>query len=314
MLTLGDILPDAQRILGGCDTAYVKRRINSAIELLANKGDFDPYLASVDLVAVGRILALPSEVETVLAVNIMGRPTQGLSERFTFHLNGPGDMDRTTVLGWRWKDEQESPVFTDAPMLGKLYVRYDGVACPVSVEGVGADGVLTEVTPTVVPAAQLATWTPTGPTALLRIARVRHLGVAAPNAVMTLCVTDPDAPADRSLDRVLAVYRPQDWPEPKFKRIILDRPAEWVRVLFRRRTRPLSLDTDLIPLFSPEAVLAMIRSLKCYDEMQFEAATAYEATALRWLSDEQRTRRAPLMLPPQVNTQTSLLPAYDHLT
>jgi hypothetical protein len=115
-------------------------------------------------------------------------------------------------------------------------------------------------------------------------------------------------------DTLLAIYRPTWGTEPMFKLITLERTANWVRVLFRRKMRKVSRPEDLIPLHSSEAVLMMLRAGKCYDEMQFEAGMGYEALALRWLDEEQKSRRAQLWSPPQVNPGSTLGPGADYLT
>lgn len=315
MYTVADLLPDAYRILGSCDRAYVLRRLNSAVELLANKGDFDPYIAVLDIVACGRLVALPPEVETPLSINMGGYPMFGRDRLFSFHLNGPGDQDVRSCVRWSWQDSGEAPVFSQPVVPGRLFATADDpadtslklrvygtdkygnkvgrVVDSVFVEGLDIDIGTTVVTPA---------------ESLPQMAKIDRVSKAKSRGIIRLWYHD-DVSGTNTL---VANYEPA-WMEPMFRLILLERTAPWVRILFRKRNRQLSDDCDLIPLHSLEAVTAMLHALKYYDDGNIEAAQSYEATALRWLSDEQRTRRAPLWLPPQVDDAQTILPLYDQI-
>ena len=315
MYTVADLLPDAQRILGVCDRTMLLRRINSAVELLANKGDFDPYLAVADLCADGRLVALPPDVETPLAVNSCGRPTFGRDRSFSFHLNGPGDLGTASKLTWAWQDMYETPVFVQPIAPSRLFATADNPADTdrtLIVYGLDEKGekVGRVVGGVFVPGVEIPVGTemvhPSD--ALPLFSRIDRVSKAKSRGAISLWYDE----ANFNNAILLARYE-AEWKEPMFRTILLDRPSRWVRVLFRRRQLPLSSDCDLIPLHSLEAVSAMLHALKYYDEGQIEAAQVYEATALRWLSDEQRTRRAPLFLPQQVDGDLSLLPSADQM-
>jgi len=313
MLTYGKLLFDAKRILGTCEDEYLRRRINEAVELLANKGDFDPYIAVVDLAATNTLVPLPPEVETVLAVNRMGVPGVGLDRMFNFHLDGPGDLPREAFLRWRWKDEGESPVFTNpSTTTSRLWVKGSATDAGkiVTVYGVDSEGnPLGETVAGVFVPGMKLTVQLTG-TILSSVFVNRVDRVTKPDTVAAVTLYARD---DTTLtDETLAIYR-SNWQEPLFRLITVERASEWVRVLFRRRVPELVRDEDLIPLHSPRAVIAMLQSLKYYDDGQIAAAQGYEATALRWLEEEQKTRRANLYFPPEVNIDMSLLPAHEQL-
>lgn len=319
MFTVADLLPEAQRILGICDRAMSLRRLNSAVELLANKGDFDPYIAVMDIVACGRMVALPPEVETPLSINSCGTPMMGRDRLFSFHLNGPGDnaqQFRSSALRWSWQDMNESPVFTQPITAGRLYATVDnpadsGVNLTVYgldkygqrlgriVAGVFVEGIIIPAftTPTLPP-------DPTMP----EVARIDRVSKPTSRGIFRLYYYDDVATAGV----LLANYDPI-WTEPMFRIILLDKPSPWLRILFRRKQRPLKDDSDLIPLHSCEALLAMLQALKYYDDGNIEAASMYEATAVRWLSEEQKTRRASLWIPPQVDGHNTLLSYTDQL-
>lgn len=317
MLTLAQILPDAQRILGSCDQPYLLARINDAVEILNNKGDFDSALMVVDLaVSAGGLVPMPPEVETVLAINIMGRPSVGYDRMFNFHLDGPGDLPRDTACRFAWKDDADSPVFQNPNPAGRLLAvaanaadagtvltiyGYDQNGDPL---GVISGGVFVPGFPVTVAVTAVAP--AGGDPVVTRITRVTK-----PDTVgrVTLFARDPATSADQQI----AIYR-SNWKEPMFRTVVIDKASPWVRVLFRKRLFPVASATDLIPLHSSAAVLMMLRALKYYDEGEIETAQAYEATGMRWLEEENRTRRANLRMPPQVEIEGSLLPGYDQLT
>jgi hypothetical protein len=321
VITLGTLLPDAQRILGGCDRDYNIRRINEAVEILANKGDFDPYMAVVDITALccGAV-PLPPEVETVLAVNICGKPSSGYDQMFNFHLDGPGDMPHSSCCRWSWKDGGESPVFKNPSVIGRLFATAFNVAdAGTSLTVYGIDeyseplgrieagqfvpGILVPI---------LAATPDTVDLTLPRVLRITRVSKPDTRAAVSLFARPSHLPYAPN-DDLLAIYR-TNWQEPLFRLIELQRKAGWVRVLYRRKIEPLKFDADLIPLHSPAAVLAMLRALKYYDEGQLDTAQGYEATAMRWLNEEQKTRRANLRMPPQVDIPTGLMPFSEQLS
>lgn len=314
MLTLGQLLPDAQRILGTCDTDYVNRRINEAVELLANKGDFDPYIAVLDIVATSTEVPMPPEVETVLSVNTLGVPTKGYDRFFNFHLDGPGDLPVKGCVRWRWKDGGESPVFSNPSPVARLYAVCENAADStkfLTVYGYDENGApLGHVEAGVfIPGISIpmATTALNPSSGLPRVSVITRVSKPATAGGVKLYSGDTTA------DGILRAYYRPEWEEPLFRLITVDRPASNLRILFRRKVAPLARATDLIPLHSPSAVLAMLRSLKYYDEGQLEAAQAYEATAMRWLEEEQRSRTANLHMPPQIDIATSLMPTHDQM-
>jgi hypothetical protein len=71
---------------------------------------------------------------------------------------------------------------------------------------------------------------------------------------------------------------------------------------------------DLIPLHSAQAVIMMLRALKAYDSPNGLAeAEGFEATAVRWLTEEQYTRSPAVAHPIQVLDAAPLMDACDHM-
>src|SRR5690349_14154798 len=95
MFRVNDVYDEAKKIIGVCDEEKLFRWLGDAVGLIANKGDFEGWKGYLDICTMGcqcnsgadqscrlgccgrRCIALPREVETVIAVNIGGQPALG---------------------------------------------------------------------------------------------------------------------------------------------------------------------------------------------------------------------------------------------
>lgn len=301
MFPVSDIYAECSAITGSDREEVIFGRITDAVELLANKGDFDPLFGVLDIKVQDRFIALPREVEAVLSMNIEGCPTVARDQLFQFHLNGPGE-DSTNVK-WEWCDRGDSPVYAQPkPSMALTAV----CACPEDknaelwVYGVNDDGeeIRSKVGDDYVDGYRVPVNTvltaDAGAPKFRRITRVRKAVTKGPVTLFA----GPYA---------LATYAHND-EEPRFRLVKIFRDAEWVRIAFRRSTFRLTTQTDLIPLHNRQAVVMMVRALKYYNEPGGQAeAEGCEATAVRWLSEEQFTRTPPVVAPLQVHEGTPVL-------
>ncbi len=313
MIRVSDILPEAKKIVGHYDNAVVFRKITDAVELLANKGDFDPLVGTVDICTSGRVVTLPSEVEVILAVNMVGEPAVGRDELYHFHINGPGSIG--PAVRYQWTDMSDAPVFRDPPCPSRLYVitevpedaglefvvyGYDSSGNYVRTrlpDGTYKDGWRVPVFYGVV-----GTVPATEPK-FERISAVQKAPSRGP--VRLIGIGD-------SGEELLAVYQSYDT-IPRFKRILLSDCVPWVRIKYRRRTFAVRSEYDLLPLHSSQALLAMLRAIRAYEVGDIPQGEAYEATAVRWLTEEQRTRNAPVVHPIQVFDGAGLLEVAEEI-
>lgn len=311
MFTVQEIYQDAQNIVGTCDDATLFRRITEAVELLANKGDFDPLIGVIDICAQNRLVTLPREVETPLAVNISGHPSVGKDFLFNFHINGPGDNCRDTC-GWSWQDGGESPVYRELTVPSRL------IAFVTNAEDAGTemwaygydkndnwirskendewfDGWRV---PTIFGYAVPDTTAPE----FKRVVRVRR-------AITTGMTRLSSYDNSLTTGTLIGIYR-YDETEPMFRKIRLTQACVWARIAFRRRTFKLTSLTDLIPLHSPASLLMMMRAVKAYGpDNDLATGAGCEATAVRWLTEEQETHSPPVAFPIQINPNNGL---HDH--
>jgi hypothetical protein len=307
MMVVSDIWEEAEEIFGHCNDAKLLRRITDAVELLANKGEVDPLTGGVDLCVDDRCVTLPREVETVLAVNIGGRPALGRDELFSFHLNGPGDF--STGCKFTWSNVGNFPTYRDLRCPGKLVAFLDNVEDegkslrvygfdeqnrPLRSKegGVWRDGYLV---PTLFTYALPDANAPT-------ISRITWIEKALTVANVRLSTFDNSS----TTGTLLGVFEP-DETRPAYRRIKLNRCAEWVRLYYRRRSLELRSVNDRILLHSRPGLILAMQALKKYREFDIATAVALEAQATRLLTEKESVLIGPTANPLQVEDSNASL-------
>jgi len=290
MFTVGKIAPDVKRVLGHCDDDTIINRVNAAVEILTAELDVDPTVGYVDIcVDSNRCVALPDEVEQVLAVNISGRPSQTHDKYWDFNLNGPG-LDCNEQSTFDWVDKMAFATRTD-PTAGFEVVAYLDSAADnnaavrvygydtanrwiVSTEGgETVDGFLV---PTV-----YGTPMPNPDAPLL--ARITRVSKAVTKGFVRLQTLD---------GTVLGDYRPYET-EPQYRRIRLSKKCTWARIMFKKKFFELRTMSDLIPLHSPRAVVLMVQALKKFDEDRLKDGQEYRTMAIDLLKKKQHSVNPP---------------------
>lgn len=313
MMVVSDIWDEAQEIFGHCNEAKLLKRITDAVELLANKGEVDPLVGGVDLCVDGKCVTLPREIETVLAVNIGGRPALGRDELFSFHLNGPGDF--STNCDYTWSNVGNFPTYRDLRCPGKVIAFLDnaedaGKAIRIfgfdeqnrplrsKESGVWRDGYLV---PTLFGYAVPETSAPT-------ISRITWIEKARTVANIRLTTFDIGS----SSGTLLGVFEP-DETLPAYRRIQLNRSADWVRLYYRRRSLELRSINDRILLHSRPGLILAMQALKKYREFDLATAVALEAQATRLLTEKESVLISPTANPLQVEDSTLKLSGQDDI-
>lgn len=305
MILVSDIYSDAKNIVGTCDEPTLFRRMTEAVEMLANKGDFDPLLGEMDICmseANGKYcITLPFDIETVYAVNVNGRPSMGRDRWFNFHLNGPGDCGCAANCKHYWQDGAESPVFRELVNPSNLVAFVDKIEDANSslfVYGYDTEGrwVRTQENGKWVDGYRVPTIfgfavPESGAPVFARITRVKKQVTVGQIRLTSVDISD-------ATGTLIGVYQYNET-EPMYRRIFVDRKGCWARVAFRRRVFSITSDQDVIPLHSSFAILAAMRAMKAYSEDDVNLGQAHEATADRWISEEQSSRTPPVMMPMQ---------------
>jgi hypothetical protein len=306
MLTVADIWEDAQEIFGHNNERKLLRQITDAVELLANKGEVDPLVGAVDICVDGQCITLPREVETPLGVNIAGRPAIGRDELFSFHLNGPGDFDQS--CDYSWVDAGGFPTYRDLVCPAKLIAfidrpedegkklrvfGFDSENRPLRSEenGVWVDGYLV---PTIYGYALPDSTAPS-------IARITFILKDRTAGNVRLSSYENST----STGTLLGVFEP-DETKPYYRRIKINRSADWVRIVYRRRSLELFSQNDRILLHSRPALQLAMHALSKYAESDIASALAFEAQATRLLTEKQNVLTPPIANPIQVHDPVSI--------
>lgn len=330
MFLLTDAAEEARKIIGQCDEAKFLAWSSDVVLMISSKLDLEPFKGTLDICTAGcscssgdscnraaccgkKCVTLPREVETVLAVNVGGQPTLGFGQNFNFHLNGPGDCRNSCE--WSWVDAGANhftyrDLITPAKLVaylqtpednGKKLIVYGydsaGNVLRRQVGGVWQNGYQV---PTIF---GVAIPDDTAPT----IARITGITKDLSVGSMRLATTDSSGLTGVNL----AVYEP-DETVPQYRRIILNRGCNWVRVSYLKSSKKFSSIYDHVPLHSRMAFLLGMQARKHYASLQIAEAHAYEADATRLELEAQQKLEAPLYFPLQVVDRNNLRSKDDY--
>lgn len=291
-----DVIADASEILGFCRDELLFRRLTDGIEVLANKGQFDPLLGYLDTkVTAGHFITLPREVECPLKLNINSNPAFSRSRIFEFTMNGPGsDMPERT--NYAWEDRGDEPVLiqpgdTVPVLVGDTQVRLAGGNVAdngkkVIVKGFNAAGVTVQDTLVIGGVGSVRSYK--------RIEAVWKDQTLFPINLETV-------------DSVLLSTYDSVETEPKYRRIRLTKEAAAVRMLFRRVTYKITSRDDYIPLHSKMSLVLMLKALEAFRKgNDNENATKLEKQAVQWITEEQQSRNAAIEMAQQSEEDSAI--------
>lgn len=330
MFRVDDVYDESKNIIGQCDDTLLFRWMGDVVTIIANKADFEGWKGFLDICTVGcscqntgtcnspagcgrRLVSLPREVETVIGVNIGGQPALGRHQLFQFHLNGPGTC--RTVCEWTWTDEGKNhPTYRDlvTPAMlvaflqtpednGKQIIVYgyddQNQVLRRKVNGQWLNGILI---PTVfgvaVPAA--------GQSLVSRITGLYKDPTAGSVRIST---------ADNSgTTGVLISILEPDETVPEYRRILLNRSCNWVRIAYLKTNPIFNSRFDHIPLKSRIGFLRGMQARKHYKDNEIDLAHAAEADAARLELEAQLKTEPPVYFPPQVLDMSSPKDRFDY--
>lgn len=279
MFRVKDIEEEAKKIIGVCDDEKFFRWCGDTVSLIANKGDFEGWKAWIDICTSGdgHCFTLPREVETVLAVNIGGRPTLGYGTLFNFHLNGLGDCRQR--CDWSWQDQGAwhftyRDILTPGRLVAQLQLPDDngrelvifgydnrGQKLRRQVNNAWVDGYQV---PTIYGVAVPDTEAPI-------IARITGIFKQRTAGSIKLAMED---------NTLLGVYEP-DEEIPQFRRIKINRSSTWIRVAYMKKNPVFTSLFDHIPLRSRVGFLLGLQARKFYHAGDIANAQQFELNAAR---------------------------------
>jgi hypothetical protein len=276
-----DIISEASEVTGLALGPVLYNRITRAIQVLANKGNFDALLVYVVMnVQEGNILYCPREIDIPLKININSKPAFSRTRLYQFTLNGPGDDD-TQLSGWQWIEELTSPIMVDLSEVGTTIK-----VIPASPTYAGDDGKLVRIWGFDVNGVEISD-----------ILTINH---TTPPTTTNIYGTVDRVSKDLTIQNVilqtpsgnqLANYYPDEI-FPQYRKIKLSKNAASVRMLCRRKTYVVATDDDFIPLDSSNAIIMMLRAREKFLRAEpngtaFADAEALEKKAVQYLQEEQ---------------------------
>jgi hypothetical protein len=320
VFTVDAIYDEGKKIIGACDDTKFFRWCSDVTTIVCNKADLEAQKGVIDICTVGcrchdrgltnhergcgsACVTMPREVGTVLAVNVEGRPSLGVDQLFSFHLNGPGDRPLHTRCEHQWQDQGANhstyrDLLTPALLVAYLQ-RPEDAGKALIVYGYDSAGQLLRReeggvwlngyrVPTIYGVAMPDAGAPL-------IARIT--GVFKDSTVGSVRLATIDSSGSTGVN--LAVYEP-DENVPQYRRITLNRCARWVRVAYMRANPIYTSRFDHIPMLSRAAFLIGMQARKDYSDRQWADAHSAEADAARLEIEAQQKIEPPVYMPVQV--------------
>lgn len=298
IVQLGQIISGAKSdaILGTSDRAKIIDTIVRAIELASFKGNYNPWMANMDICsdACGYV-TLPAVVGTVIQVNICGRPTIFRDQWYTWHINGFGDACGMSCgfsndAGW-------SPVFQDL-----LEWSMVAAICEDATDGNGTLEMIVEgqTRDANLNTKEAITIPVVGPSSTgVKIPLRMNWASTDPAFTWFRTITRVTKPVTRGYVKLISVpvrnfaqavtlgyYAPNET-NPNYRRIKVGAQCTPVRIRFRRATLALVNDYDVVPISSYQAMLDLLKSIRLSDSNNVDAAEVYLQRAVRLLDEVQ---------------------------
>jgi hypothetical protein len=288
-------------VLGSCRDDEIFPRLTDAVRLISNMGIQDPSIAEMSLCVCDGCVTLPSDVDTVLAINQAGYPTLLRDQWFQYHANGPGSA---SCVPWRYSDVLGSNFCTYKDPSGPVYLTAEVESSrdsnkPLRVfawtpEGKriftpGPDGTLQDgfLVPTVFGFSER------NPVAPLvgRIDRVQK--TLTDGYIKLLAINEDGTPHTQ-----IGYYLPNET-SPSYVRIrVPDR--NWLKIRYRKRNLEVRSVNDWINVDNREALILCIKAVQFRRKNQPDMAKAMESEASRILGLEAESKRPPGISPPQI--------------
>lgn len=297
-------------ILGTSNRAKIIDTISRAIELAADRANWDTFIDNLDICSDGcGLVTLPSFVDTVIQVNVGGRPTTFRSEWFNYHINGPGDCCGE-ACGFS-TDKGMSPIFQDLKEWSVVTA-----ICEDATDGNGSLQMIVEgeTKDTMLNVKPAITIPETGPsTSGVKIPLVYNVANSDPALTYFRSITRVTKPVTRGYVKLIAFpirqfaqpvtlgyYAPNET-SPMYRRIQVSSSCKWVRVRYRRADIPFVDDWQILPIPSYQALLDLIKSIRLSDSNNIQESEAYLAKAVRLLKEIQNRSSAytPLQIDPR---------------
>lgn len=323
VVTLGEIIASSTSASSlGLDPVTERDKIidmiQRALELQENKGNWSPYMGTLDVVSDcdGNVV-LPSFVDTVMACNVAGRPALFQNSWYQFHINGPGSGGSGPVAGWpdgvgysggigtglqfTWQDGDFVPTFQPLPGWRTLVAICENPAdagLQLTIQGETADAYGNTKQ-------ALTSLGPNDPLIGIKIPFVANSASTDQSATQFRKVTSVIKPITKGYVKLLGIsgiqgeiatvigyYAPNET-APRYRRYIVNSQCAWVRVRYRRSSLNFQYDHEVLPISSKQAMLFLLQSLRFYDAGDVQNGKIYENMAVQLIMEGQSMTDGP---------------------
>ena len=269
-----DIIEELSEVTGECSVPKNLRALTRAVELLANKGLFDPLIGTLDFaIDGGYLVALPRDVKSPIRININTTPSFSRNRLFEFAQNTDGSVDGEEVA-FAWADRGWLPISDERHLPGVIKYKSTNAADngkTVQIFGRDADG--REVSDTLVASN-------TSPTV----------------STHTYCKVDRVVRQTTAHECYLATgsnniarYYPDEL-QPEYRVIKLSKTAADIRMIYRKHTFAITALTDVVPINSAMAVLQAVKAVRFLQQEEYDKANAALTMAVDFVKEEQISR------------------------
>lgn len=310
MIVVSDIIDEVKQTVANCDDDVAYRAMNLAIDLLSNKGNWNPLVGFVDICSEDRTFALPYEVEVPLAVNVGGRPANFRNKWFEFHLNGPGSDCCNAFCDYSWEDLGMWPTFRRVSKDTQLcFTSSDASDVGATIVVYGNDENGQQLTRSDDAGVTIYGWEYTIEATETFDSRIVTQITRISKPVTKGFVTLAGLEEDETVSVTLGIYQPPET-EPSYRRLCVqgarcttkgcccspnqcDNHRTWVRMRFRRKNFTVSQPTDMIYLHSRMSLLMGVKAVYEYQANRLGEGDGYLAKALEFLNDAQGAKSGP---------------------
>ena len=272
-----DIIEDVGDTIGQCPSAVLYRRLNMAINMLANMGGglWEGLIANMDIMVSpgSQIVTLPRDVLTPIAINLDETTSFPRDRWFRYRLSYSDGLDQDRDIAWT--DAGISPTFQELSNNSSITVissnsSDDGNT--IRITGFGTDNNLIE---------ELLTLNSTTPPVTVNtFSKIDKISKDKTTGQVEL--------EQQTTGDTLAIYSGNET-NPEYRQVRVN-ANNFISLSYRRKTMDVSDIDDFIPLKNQLAVLQAVRSVNFRFKNMLDEAQKAQQDAFTLLADEQNTR------------------------
>lgn len=278
-MIVADVWKSVSDTLGTCDEDYLYDILSSAVELGSNKGLYDPLIGYLHTVSGSdNMVYLPREVDSIIKINIDGKPSFTRDRLFEFSLGTDGTVEGDTI-GFTWDDRVTSPIqktLVAPTSFGARAINPVDDGKEIRLFGIDDDGREVE---------EILTIQSVAPTQSVNLfSRINRIVKDETEYPVSLIDWDNEEYA----------YLYPDDVDPFYRAIRVSKSSAHLRIIYRKAYFKLSKPSDFIPLHHKMAVVMLCKAVKAYRDDNFDLAMACEEKGYTMLEERQASLSSAL--------------------